>query len=148
MTCEIEPAAAAAAADAPALARIAALTLSEDWSEVVYREVLARPRALAWTARDAGRVVGFVVGRRVLDEVEIHSIAVIPAWQGRGLGGDLLDTFLGGARRDGAVRARLEVRESNAPARALYRGYGFRREGRRHRYYADGEAALLLGASL
>ena len=104
MTCEIEP---AGTDDAPALARIAALTLREAWSEVAYREVLARP-----------------------------------------YGGGLLDAFLGGARREGAVRARLEVCESNAPARALYRGYGFRREGRRYRYYADGEAALLLGAPL
>ena len=145
MACEVEP---AGTDDAPALARIAALTLREAGSEVAYREVLARPYALAWTAWHAGRVVGFVVGRRVLDEVEIHCIAVTPAWQGRGLGGGLLDAFLGGARCEGAVRARLEVCESNAPARALYRGYGFRREGRRHRYYADGEAALLLGAPL
>ena len=146
MVCEIGP---ADAADAPALARIAALTLREAWSEVAYRELLARPLCLAWTARGApDGVVGFVVGRRVLDVVEVHSIGVAPAWQGRGLGGRLLDAFLGRARREGAVRVHLEVRESNAPARALYRGYGFRPEGRRRRYYADGEDALLLGAAL
>ena len=42
----------------------------------------------------------------------------------------------------------LEVRESNAAARALYARSGFAEEGARPRYYADGETALLLGAEL
>jgi ribosomal-protein-alanine N-acetyltransferase len=41
--------------------------------------------------------------------------------------------------------ATLEVRESNAAARALYRHYGFYEVGRRVRYYEDnGEDALIM----
>ncbi|MFO1117854.1 MAG: GNAT family N-acetyltransferase [Beijerinckiaceae bacterium] len=46
------------------------------------------------------------------------------------------------ARRRGLVAMRLEVRETNAPAIALYEGAGFRRIGRYENYYEDGAPAL------
>ena len=39
----------------------------------------------------------------------------------------------------------LEVRESNEPAKALYRRFGFEEEGVRPRYYAEtGEDAIIM----
>ncbi|MEE8547256.1 MAG: ribosomal-protein-alanine N-acetyltransferase RimI, partial [bacterium] len=42
----------------------------------------------------------------------------------------------------------LEVRVSNAAARSLYKGFGFREVGVRESYYADGEDAVVLGLEL
>ena len=42
----------------------------------------------------------------------------------------------------GADRVSLEVREDNAPARALYERAGYRRHGRVADYYEDGTAAI------
>ena len=42
----------------------------------------------------------------------------------------------------------LEVGVRNQPARALYEAIGFEEVGRRRRYYANGEDALILRASL
>ncbi len=148
------------AADADELANLAARTLREAWSAQAFRDLLARPRCCALAARSAAlrrvgriggatdRVIGYVLGQRLVDEVEIYSLAVDPDWQRNGLGRRLLERYLERMRSEGVSRVRLEVRSQNAPARQLYRGLGFQREGRRPVYYADGEDALLLGAAL
>ena len=53
------------------------------------------------------------------------------------------------ARRNGAVRMFLEVRESNARARKMYTSFGFEETGRRKNYYPTGngrEDAILMTA--
>jgi ribosomal-protein-alanine N-acetyltransferase len=47
----------------------------------------------------------------------------------------LLDAALAEARARGADEIFLEVRNSNAPARALYGSRGFKEVGRRPNYY-------------
>ena len=49
-----------------------------------------------------------------------------------------------GRRRGRYAGVVLEVRASNAPAQALYRRAGFVVDGRRPRYYPDGEDAVLM----
>ena len=67
----------------------------------------------------------------------------------RGFGRLLLATLLRAARDAGCERAFLEVREGNAPARALYEGAGFRPCGRRKDYYRlPTEDAILMGVLL
>jgi ribosomal-protein-alanine N-acetyltransferase len=75
------------------------------------------------------------LGRTVLDEAELLTVAVHPAEQGRGLGGALLARFLEQAAARGARRAFLEVAEDNAAARALYGRAGFTPVGRRRSYF-------------
>ena len=55
------------------------------------------------------------------------------------------------ARRNGAVRMFLEVRESNARARKMYTSFGFEETGRRKNYYPTEngrEDAILMTAQL
>lgn len=81
-----------------------------------------------------GRVAGFIVTRRVGDkEREILNIAVHPDFRRLGIGTELLRFEL--ARSPGAHF--LEVRESNTPARELYRRLGFEAVGARPGYYDD-----------
>ncbi|WP_289042644.1 ribosomal protein S18-alanine N-acetyltransferase [uncultured Aliiroseovarius sp.] len=79
---------------------------------------------------------GFAMGRVVVDEAELLTIAVDPGWQGHGIGRDLLRRFEAEARNRGAVRAFLEVAQDNTAARALYNSAGWSESGRRARYYA------------
>jgi ribosomal-protein-alanine N-acetyltransferase len=84
-----------------------------------------------------GSIVGFLVSRQTfpaadgaLAEREILNVAVAPGYRRRGIATALLRSDL--ARH--AVHF-LEVRESNAPALALYRKLGFVEIGRRPQYY-------------
>ncbi|PSR18773.1 hypothetical protein C8255_05720 [filamentous cyanobacterium CCP3] len=99
------------------------------------------------------RLLGLGCYWAILDEAHITVLAVDPRYQRRGLGQWLLVNLLFDAcdyRRlepdDQLVlaRATLEVRPSNSRAVALYESFGFETLGRRRRYYADGEDALIL----
>ena len=77
---------------------------------------------------------GFVLARRVLDEVELLLIGVLPEKRGRGLGGKLLEEFLRRSAEFGAANVFLEVRANNR-AEKVYRAAGFAPIGRRKDYY-------------
>ena len=83
-----------------------------------------------------GDDLGFVIGRVVLDEVELLTIAVSPDLQGQGRGTKLLNEFLQIAAQRGATSCFLEVAETNKTARALYANAGFQQIGLRKKYYS------------
>ena len=78
--------------------------------------------------------LAFVAGPGVDAEAEVHTIGVVPAHQGRGVGRALLRALLEVAD---AARATvfLEVRTDNEAAHALYASEGFAVVGLRRRYY-------------
>ena len=104
------------------------------------------------TSEDGGGapgVLGFVVALLLLDEAEVADLAVMPAVRGRGIGGILLDHATDEARSVGVHSLYLEVRESNASARALYDSRSFTHVGRRRGYYrSPTEDALLMRRDL
>ncbi len=57
----------------------------------------------------------------------VSNVAVHPQWQGRGIGGRLMEAALQGVERRGGRRVLLQVRTDNEPAQRLYRRLGFRR---------------------
>ena len=91
------------------------------------------------------RIIGYISSWYGYEEVHILSIAVAAAERGGGGAELLLEEALGRARKEGALRAVLEVRVSNQRAIRFYEKRGFEQVGRRTGYYADsGEDALLL----
>jgi ribosomal-protein-alanine N-acetyltransferase len=96
-------------------------------------------------------ICGFIIYTQLLDEGAIHNIAVSPACQRRGLARALLAEVLDIFARDGASRALLEVRASNAAAQCLYSSFGFELDGVRKNYYPSNgtrEDALLMSKPL
>lgn len=76
-------------------------------------------------ARDGGSLAGYISYSLVADEIYIGNVAVDPAYRKQGIGSALVEELLHRAGECGAAFITLEVRESNAPARALYEKYGF-----------------------
>jgi [ribosomal protein S18]-alanine N-acetyltransferase len=98
---------------------------------------------LARNARE--EVVGFCSFWRILDELHINNLAVLPAHRRTGIGSELMAHVLSEGVRLGAVRATLEVRRSNDAARLLYERFGFVVRGVRQAYYTGPvEDALVL----
>jgi ribosomal-protein-alanine N-acetyltransferase len=90
-------------------------------------------------------VQGFVLVRALADEMEILNLAVDPNAHRQGIGGRLVQQAIEEVRRAGVKRVYLEVRESNAAARAFYSNAGFTELRRRKNYYSQPvEDALLL----
>ncbi len=87
-----------------------------------------------------GGAIGYFVAMPGADELHLLNITVAASLQGRGHGLELLDVVVQRCR-DRQVRTLwLEVRESNARARALYLRRGFREVGLRRGYYPAPQA--------
>jgi ribosomal-protein-alanine N-acetyltransferase len=131
--------------DPDALAAVDAQVFGVSWSSDEFSRMLANPAIGAWLMREGNWDIGYVCFQRVGHEAEIHRIAVLSTWQGRGYGRWLLDRFLDWARLQRVSRVLLEVREGNRPALALYETAGFRIAERRRRYFtAPPEDALVM----
>lgn len=136
----------AGAADALAIAALDARVNASPWSADTVQQTLTRGTGFVCRA-STGALLGFVLSVVASDECEILDIAVDPAHRRAGHARALLQSALAAAAADGAVRCFLEVRESNAPAQALYRSAGFAVIGRRRAYYrtlTGREDALLM----
>jgi len=98
---------------------------------------------------DGQWVAGFLVARRIANDLEILNFAVSPELRRCGAGASLLGAALEWGKSFRAETAILEVRESNLVALRFYDHRGFQVMGRRPRYYtAPVEDALLLIAPL
>jgi ribosomal-protein-alanine acetyltransferase len=117
------------------------------WNASDY-DLASHPGTFGWVAAEKDRIIGFLVARRVLDECEILNLAVDPDFRRRGVATSLLRALVEFAAQRASATIYLEVRESNAPARALYGRNGFREVGRRTNYYKfpiEGALVLQLG---
>lgn len=79
---------------------------------------------------------GFALGREIVGEVELLTLAVDPARQKRGIGRALLAEFEATAMQRGATEAFLEVACTNAAAIGLYQSAGYSESGHRRAYYS------------
>ena len=91
---------------------------------------------LAYAASD-GRITGFALYKIVLDEAELFTLAVDPAFQRAGTASQLLDAINRHLKKMGAASFFLEVRRDNAGAIACYEKLGFTHIGVRKNYYSD-----------
>ncbi len=96
-----------------------------------------------------GKVVAYSFCYLIPQDLHILNIAVAPEQRGKGFGKYLLCNLLTRAIDANVTLVGLEVRPSNAAARALYARLGFQAVGIRRGYYRDnGEDALLLERNL
>ena len=96
-------------------------------------------------AVDGSRVFGDAGLMYVLDEGYISNVAVHPDARRQGIGDALIDVLAAKAAELELAFLTLEVRESNAPAIALYAKHGFHPVGKRKNYYdAPKEDAVLM----
>ncbi|HEX6479624.1 MAG TPA: ribosomal protein S18-alanine N-acetyltransferase [Ktedonobacteraceae bacterium] len=93
---------------------------------------------------DLASIVGFAGLWLMVDEAHITTIAMHPDYRRQGLGELMLASLIDISYDIGAKWVTLEVRVSNYAAQNLYRKYGFREAGLRHRYYSDNQEDALI----
>jgi ribosomal-protein-alanine N-acetyltransferase len=95
----------------------------------------------AWTLHGpGGELIGYCIAMRGVEEMHLLNITVAPPARRLGHARRMLRELVRVCRSEGARRLWLEVRESNAGARATYLHLGFEHVGLRKGYYpAAGE---------
>jgi len=139
-------------------ARLAELDAAADpfpWTLSQYSSaVVGRGGQRVLVACERGEVVACAVLAVAATQGSIYRIVVGNGQRRCGLGLALLRAALAVMREAAAATCQLEVRESNAPARALYEQAGFSLDGRRKGYYTQPaqpqgrEDALLMSLNL
>ncbi len=118
------------------VAEIEKLCFSDPWSRRMLSEHLENECAATLVAQGAdGTVLGYAGVLVILDEGYITNVAVRPDYRRQGIAGELLNVFHRFAEGSKLAFLTLEVREGNAPARALYEKYGYKEVGVRKNYY-------------
>ncbi len=118
--------------DIPAVLAMERAVFSDAWGEGDLLSHLEREHLRFLVCEEMGNVCGYLLGSCIPPEGEIYRVAAHPAYLRRGIGEALCKAFL--ALCDTVY---LEVRRSNAPARALYEKLGFSLTGERKNYYKD-----------
>ena len=118
------------------------------WTEDGLRAELTSDTAVFRVALLDGVPAGYGGMHFVCGEGYIDNIAVLPAMRRCGIGKTIVESLINFAERHNGVFVSLEVRESNAPAIALYTKLNFQETGRRRGFYTKPpEDALILTKS-
>ena len=125
--------------------RVAAIT--DEWHSLkALGNQMQRPKSEFLVADDGTRIGGMAFAAMEADAhgvLTLYQLYVLPSFQGRGIGGLLLDEVESCFPE--ATTLRLEVEEANAKAVAFYLAQGFSQTGRTAKPGDDGSTTHTLG---
>ncbi|WP_461190406.1 ribosomal protein S18-alanine N-acetyltransferase [Arthrobacter sp. Z4-13] len=119
------------------------------WPLHMFYDELAQPETRWYLVAEGSEGIVGYAGLMCIEPIaDVQTIAVVPEYEGRGIGTTLLTRLIEEARRRYAVDLLLEVRADNPRAQQLYRRFGFEQIHVRPRYYRDGVDALIMRLQL
>ena len=131
--------------DVPVVAALEAEVFPDPWPAHLYMQEVGQPlRYQRVVYTEDGFLAAYLFACWQVDELHVLKVATHPLHEGKGLATSLVAEARVEAERGGAHALVLEVRPSNRRALRLYRHLGWVVVGRRPRYYADGEDALVM----
>jgi len=139
----------AAKSDIAAIIEIEKSLFSDPWDKQLFEDAIEKENKYFFVVVEAGKLAGYIIFEKVLDEGHISNLAIAKEYQKRGIGSKLVSYVLDLARQKKLKEIFLEVRESNEAAKKLYSKFGFKEVGRRKGYYSKvNEDALIFRLGL
>lgn len=136
-------------------ARLAAMSrrliesgLDPCWTEERIERQLRNHDSVVLIARRGGHIVGFAIMQYGDDAAHLNLLAVEAGHRRHGMGRQLVGWLEDTARVAGTFAIRLEVRATNAGARAFYGALGYRETGWVRGYYQGVEDAVRFSRDL
>jgi len=120
------------------------------WTQIIFGDCLHAGYS-GWVCGRNGMIEAYGIISVAADEAHLLNICVRKESRQQGIGRKMLRHLVAIARRHNTEVIFLEVRPSNAAARALYEDEGFNELGSRRDYYPAGdgrEDALILARTL
>lgn len=116
----------------------AAFTQMRPWSESEFTDLLKQRGMIL-----CGDAQSFLLGRIIVDEAEVITIATHPNHRRQGHARALILQFIAQARTQDVTSIFLEVSENNEAAKSLYYKQGFHKVGRRPQYYDTADSGKI-----
>ena len=136
--------------DVPDIMVIEEQIYEQPWTEGIFRDCI-RVGYFGWVYEVENTIQAYGLISIAANEAHILNLCVAPAFQGQGLGKNMLNKLLDTAEAYKVQSVFLEVRISNDIAINLYDSMGFNQLGVRKDYYPDKngkEDALVFGKEL
>ena len=121
---------------------IAEISLTETYSDELFYSIYNAKNTIFLVAEINNTVVGFLSSIYNSKNARLLMLAVHPFYRRRGIGSELMDSFLQLCISKGIKRITLEVRPSNTDAITFYRKRGFITTDILDDFYTDGEKAI------
>ncbi len=112
------------------------------WNRQAFTDFFAVKGTFAFLIEKENEQVAMMVYRVSFEQVDILTLAVLPAWRKRGIAKILVEKMLENCQALGAKKIFLEVEVGNDPAIKLYENSGFKHIGRRKLYYQQLDGSL------
>ena len=110
-------------AHVPQVAELEKICFADPWSERSVASELENPLSYWLVALEGGTVAGYVGSQTVLGETDMMNVAVRPEFRRQGIAEALILVLIEDLKARQSHCLTLEVRDSNASARALYENY-------------------------
>jgi ribosomal-protein-alanine N-acetyltransferase len=129
--------------DIPDVFKIESELFPDPWpANAFLTEIKQKKTSFPYVVEKNDKVIGYIICWYYHDELHIGNIAITKTEQNKGIGKYLLDMVFEYFKD--YRTAFLEVREKNKKAINLYESYGFEIAYKRHRYYPNGDNALVM----
>ncbi len=112
------------------------------WTAEEFGNLYEQNNVVSFGCFDKKKPIGMSFGWLAGGDFELLTIAILPDYRKQGLANQLLEHTGKRAKELGAHRMLLEVSVNNAPAHALYAGFGFEIIGRRTQYYRHPDGTI------
>ena len=110
---------------------------SSPWSKNQIIEEILNENSIFLVATNDNKVVGYISGKKVLDEFYISNIGVMLLYRKQNIATNLLEFLLEILRSELFSFVTLEVRKSNYSAIKLYEKFSFQKVGERKNFYSS-----------
>jgi ribosomal-protein-alanine acetyltransferase len=117
-------------------------------SRLDFHRALTGKSAVLLVSEEGGTLLGYALIRIRGRQAHLESLAIDPPARRLGLGRALLKAAEQAVLERGALHMRLEIREDNPAALALYESLGYRQHGTWLEYYEDESDARRLRKAL
>ncbi len=118
------------------------------WTKSQWEREIRDPKRICIGAFESNKLLALCSGWCILKELHITVLIVNPLHLRKGLGTLILSSIIDRAKSQGINKIILEVKETNEPAKALYKNLGFKITGHRSHLYRDGGNALIFMKNL
>jgi ribosomal-protein-alanine N-acetyltransferase len=145
--------------DLAGVTHINQICLPENYTDFFFVDLYRRFPETFIVSEENGNIIGYIMCRievglsniglpGLVKKGHVVSVAVMPEYRHKGIGGALVTKAMEGMRMYGAKQCYLEVRMTNEEAIGLYKKLGLDVSRSIRGYYADGEDAYVMSKKL